>query len=340
MRAWVYKGPYEMAIEQISCPKVGPSDVRVRITAVGLCGSDIHGFSGQTGVRNPGTVMGHEVAGEVAELGFNVVHLDMGQQVVVQPIIYCGSCEACKSGKTNICPHKRMVGVNMDTIGGMSDFLVVPARNVLPISNKVPARAATLVESFAAGAGAVRCAGELDGRNVVIVGAGVVGVTTLLMARESSPEKIFIVDNSTRRLKVAEQLGAQPINFSYCDAAKEVLDRTHGVGAEVSFEAAGLTSSLRTAVNATKAGGKVVCIGNSQQTVEVDLQDIVANAKSIQGVYCYTDEDFRKAVAYVEKNRDLVTSFAEETARFEAAQELLTKLAKGEMEVFRAVVTL
>jgi L-iditol 2-dehydrogenase len=337
MRALVYKGPFQMEFEEIEYPQLGPADIIVKVRSVGMCGSDIHGFSGKTGRRSPGMVMGHEIAGEVVELGTKVQHVEKGQKVVIQPIISCGKCTVCKEGKTSICLNKKMIGVNMGTIGGLSEYLAVPKENAFPISQDIPYTLACLVEPFAVGVGAVRNSPLRKGQVVLIVGAGVIGLTILLMAREKNPQKIFIVDNNPRKLGIAKNLGAIPVNFTQNDPVAVVLQETNNIGADISFEAVGLSASVRTAMYATRPGGTVTWVGNSQKIIELDMQDVVVKAKNIQGVYCYTDDDFSRAITFVDHHRDLASIFVEKEVSFEQACALFMQLAKLEIEILRGV---
>lgn len=327
-----------MDMEDIAAPRPQADEVSVRIHATGICGSDIHGFSGKTGRRMPGMVMGHEIAGEVAESGEKVRHVTLGQRVVVQPIISCKTCQVCREGKTSICLNKKMVGVNMGTTGGLSEFIAVPGSNVFPIPDDMDYAIGTLAEPFAVGVSAVKAATINQHNNVLIVGAGLIGQTILLMALEQTPGKIFIVDNNERKLATAEKSGAIPINFSRQDPVSVILNITKGTGVDVAIEAVGVAASVKTAMAATRPGGQVVWVGNSQKLVEIDMQDVVVKAKQIQGVYCYTDMDFKKATDYIVRHRSEVELFIEKKASFLQATDLYTRLAKNELELFRGVV--
>jgi len=326
-----------MDIEEIEYPTPGSSDVIVKVRSVGMCGSDIHGFSGKTGRRVPGMVMGHEIAGEVVELGSDVQNVEKGQKVVIQPIIYCGKCVVCKEGKTSICLNKKMIGVNMGKTGGLSEYLAVPKQNVFPVPQDLPYPIACLVEPFAVGVGAVRNSNLQEGQVVLIVGAGVIGLTILLMVREHNPQKIFIVDKNPQKLEIAKNLGAIPVNFTQNDPVELVLQETNSIGADISLEAVGLSESVRTATYATRPGGSVTWIGNSQKLIELDMQDVVVKAKNIQGVYCYTDDDFAKAITFIHNNRDLVSVFVEKEVPFEEVCTVFTQLVKCEIEILRGV---
>lgn len=338
MKALIYRGPYEFALCDLQVPSPRAGEVLIKVGAVGVCGSDVHGFAGKTGRREPGMVMGHEIAGTVAALGDGVRTHHVGQHVVVQPIMYCGNCEPCRKDMTSVCLNKKMVGVNMGIVGGLAEYLPVRASSAFPISEKIPLSTAALVEPFAVGAGAVARSSVKDGDTVAIVGAGMIGLAVLVMVRQRKAARVFIVDQFAKKLEMAASLGAIPVNFRERDPLQTIREQTGGFGVDTSFEAVGIAQTTRLANSLAKTAGEIVWIGNSQKVIEVDMQEIVVLAKTIRGIYCYSDDDFRSAIRFVEANPDLAASFAEEKTDFHGAQELYTQLANGEKDLFRGVV--
>jgi threonine dehydrogenase-like Zn-dependent dehydrogenase len=244
MKALIYKNPYLMEIEEIEKPLLDDGEVLVRVEAVGACGSDVHGFAGKTGRRYPGMVMGHEISGVVEDISNNVPKSLLGESVVIQPIISCGSCKLCKLGLTSVCLNKKMVGVNMGVNGGLSEYLKVPYQNALKINKNVSPQVAAMVEPFAVGEGAVSLLDDsLTDKNVCIVGAGTIGLTTLFMTLKRKPKKVFIVDQNVRKLEIAESFGAIPINFLTENPKEVIFNQTDGLGVDVVFEAVGVSSS-------------------------------------------------------------------------------------------------
>lgn len=340
MKALIYKGPYEMEIEEIEQPTVKEDDIVVAVRAIGMCGSDIHGFSGKTGRRVPGMVMGHEISGEVYKVGKSVSGIKTGDRVVVQPIIYCGTCDMCRIGETSVCLNKQMVGVNMGRIGGLSEYVVIPQRNVFAVPEKMSFIHGALVEPFAVGVGAVRKSVIRKDDTVVIIGSGVIGITILVAVLRKGPKAVYMVDQVERKLDIAEEIGAVPINFSVQDPVETVMSQTGGKGADIAFEAVGITPSVQTAMAVTRTGGMAVWVGNSQRIIEVDMQDAVVKQKAIQAVYCYNDDDFRTAIEIVGDNPEIVSRFVEKEVSLECAPMLFDRLARGEEELLRGVVVL
>ena len=337
MKALVYNGPFDMTIEEIERPEPKENEVQIKVRAVGLCGSDIHGFSGKTGRRYPGMVMGHEISGEIWETGSNANKFKKGQKVVVQPIISCKTCLLCREGKNSICLNKKMVGVNMDKNGGFSEFIIVPEENVFPIPEDLPFSLGALVEPFAVAASAVRHAELKKESTLLITGAGVIGISILLLSREKGLKKIFVTDRIPNKLEAVKTFGGIPLNFTEVDPIAVIKKETSDLGVDCSIEAVGLSASVQTAQLSVRPGGRIVWVGNSQKIIELDMQDIVVFAKSIQGVYCYSDEDFNTAIDFIDNNREIVSGLVEKEVTFEETTELFTKLARGEIELFRGV---
>ena len=338
MKALIYKGPFEFSGEDIPVPEARAGEVLIRVGSVGICGSDVHGFAGKTGRREPGMVMGHEISGTVAALGPGVDTLGLGQRVVVQPIMYCGTCGPCRRGMTSVCLNKKMVGVNMGKTGGLAEYLVVRASSAFPISDTIPFSTAALVEPFAVGSGAVSRSGVKEGDTVAIVGGGMIGLAVLAMVLQRRPARVFVIDQFPKKLDMAKRLGAIPVNFSEEDPLTAILQATGDLGVDTSFEAVGISQTARLANSLAKTGGEIVWIGNSQRMIEIDMQEIVVRAKTIKGIYCYTDDDYRFAIRFVEGHAGLAGAFAEERIGLDGAQKLYTQLAKGEKDLFRGVV--
>jgi len=337
MKALIYHGPFDMRLEEIDNPQPELTKVLVKVAAVAICGSDVHGYAGKTGRRAPGMVMGHEISGTIESSCSRARRLQTGQKVAIQPIIACNNCEMCRAGNTSICPSRSFIGVDMGRIGGLAEYIAVGQGNVFPVSNDMPDCLACLTEPFAVGVSAVQKADIREGETVVIVGAGVIGLIVLMMVRRMASGQVWIVDKKTRNLELAKRLGGVPINFAEENPVERILEEIEG-GVDVAIEAVGCTVSVKTAMYATKNGGRVVWIGNSQKHIELDMQDVVVKGKSIQGTYCYSNDDFGKAIEIINQNRETAGEFVEEQVAPAEAPELFRKLGKEEMELLRGVV--
>ena len=135
MQALIWQGPHDMAVAELDRPVPGPGEVLIAVRAAGICGSDIHGYTGASGRRTPGMVMGHEFAGEVAAHGPGVDGPALGTRVAVNPLLYCGACPDCRAGHEQLCRRRSSIGVNLGQRGGFAEWVTVPARNAIPLAD-------------------------------------------------------------------------------------------------------------------------------------------------------------------------------------------------------------
>ena len=195
MKGIVYEGPDTLTYRDV--PDVTPrrGEVKIRVRACGICGSDVHGYMGITGRRTAPMIMGHEFAGEIAGLGQDVEGWKPGDRVSVYPVDFCGNCEMCKKGQVHLCLNKRAFGV-LDVDGAFAEYICVPAKCCFSLSDKVSFSMGSLFEPLAVAYRSVEHAGELEGKTVLIVGAGTIGLLALACVKMKKAGKILISDLS------------------------------------------------------------------------------------------------------------------------------------------------
>lgn len=177
MRSLCYTGPNQLELREALKPEPKEGEVLLRVRACGICGSDVHGFLGLTGRRLPPMTMGHEFSAEVAQLGPATGKFKVGDGVVVQPIHFCGHCVNCRNGMTNMCLNKEFFGV-LDKDGAMAEYVAVPEKLLYPLPKGCDYTIGALSEPFAVAYGAVKKAGSLTGKTVLIIGAGTIGIAS------------------------------------------------------------------------------------------------------------------------------------------------------------------
>lgn len=252
MRALVYHGPKNVSVDEVPDAKIEkPTDVLVKITTTNICGSDLHMYEGRTDVEQ-GKVLGHENMGQVIEIGAGVDRVKVGDYVCLPFNIGCGFCKNCEAGRTGFCltanPGSAGAAYGYADMGpyngGQAELLRVPYAdwNALVL----PADAAEkendyvmLSDILPTGYHGTELADVGIGESVVIYGAGPVGLMAAMSARLRGADQIFVVDRQSDRLKLAETIGATPIDDSNGDAVQQVLDLTRGEGADKGVEAVG-----------------------------------------------------------------------------------------------------
>ena len=206
MRRLIIPEPKNIILENVEEPTPGSKEVTIKIAYCGICGSDLHAFKGEHPFISLPATPGHEFSGIVSTIGKNVYDFKAGDRVTVEPSLVCGQCYNCKTGRYNICLNLRVMGCQGD--GAMADYLIVPADKVVPIPKNLSLKHAALVEPLAVGVHAVKRGGDLFNKNVVIIGAGTIGLSVLLCVVKAGAKNIIITDLSYERLELARQLGA------------------------------------------------------------------------------------------------------------------------------------
>ena len=335
MKALVFEGPGRMALRDRPEPPPGPGDVVVEVQAAGICGSDVHGFTGQTGRRTPGVVMGHEAAGVVVRVGSGVDSVRAGDRVALRSILACGSCDQCTVGRANTCRNRRGLGMSMD--GAYAELVLVPAALAVPIPDSVSFPAAALVEPLAVALHAVDAARARSGDRVLIAGAGTIGQLVLHALRADETFHIVVTDRSPHRLAAASHAGADAtVLVSGDDVVPDILAATRG-GADVAVDAVGIASALQQAVAAVRPGGRVICVGNSDPRIELPLQDLVSREVAIEGSYGFTAE-FEQAIELMAAGRLDPTPLVEHVAPLAEGERLFRELADGRLNALKVVL--
>ena len=341
MKAVVLRAIGELSYEDVPDAKIErPDDVLVRVRAVGICGSDIHGYLGQTGRRIPPMIMGHEMAGDVVSVGSAVTRLKPGDRVALFPMQTCGQCANCRAGKSNICQNRQLLGAGQTMKGALAEYISWPESSVFPIPDHLPYEKASLAEPTSVSAHGVNLAGIVPGDSVFLVGTGTIGLLALACVRVKSPSRVFVSDVSDDRLAAAVQWGADvTLNPSREDAVQSVKDQTGGIGADRAIEAVGNSPAAMQSIRATRSGGTVVWIGNSKKIIEIDMQEIVTRELTVQGSYAFTDRDFVEAIDLLAAGKVPVAKLIGMRGALADAPAMFAELASN-LNILKAVVVM
>jgi len=249
--------PGVLVLGEQSAPGTPPEGwALVDVGQVGVCGTDYHIFEGKHPYLEYPRIMGHEVSGTVAAIN-GAASVAVGQDVIINPYLACGKCVACRQGKPNCCVSIQVLGVHRD--GAMSEQIVVPVQNLLPIQGLSLVEAAT-VEFLAVGAHAVRRSMALGGSRALVIGAGPIGLGTALFARIAK-QHVTVMDVSAERLRFAgRQLGFLVIDGSKGSILEKISERTLGAGFDVVYDATGNSKSMMSAFTYVAHGGAMVMV--------------------------------------------------------------------------------
>ena len=307
MRACVIHQAEDLRLEEHDAPQLTSGRVLIRVRAGGICGSDLHYyFEGKNGdfvIREP-FIPGHEVAGEVAEVGAEVRRIRPGMRVAIHPGRTCGRCAACHAGRGNLCRNVFFMGSASrfpHMQGGFADYVVVDESQCHPVSDDLSFGTAAFAEPLAVALHAVERAGPILGRSVLITGAGPIGLLVLLAARQAGADRTCITDILDGPLALAASLGADAtVNVANSPAELEA-ERQRADGFEVAFEVSGNPAGLASCLELVQPGGIVVQVGSlpaGQVPVAGNL--VMAKEIDLRGSMRF-DREFAHAVACLDR---------------------------------------
>jgi L-iditol 2-dehydrogenase len=338
MKALVYTAPHRLELQDLATPSIKPDEALVRIRAVGVCGSDLHGFLGKSKKRIPPLVLGHEFCGEVAEVGNQVAGFKPGDPVVVYPLIGCGQCRFCRSRQENICPDRKVYG--LDFHGGLAEYVSVPGHCLFQMPGEMSFLEGSLVEPLANAIHVMEKCGDVAGQTGVVIGAGPIGLLSFWEARQLGADKLAIVDINPRRLETIMDLGPDlVIDASKQEPVRTILDWTHGQGVDFSIDAVGSSVCRSNSVGCTAMGGTVVWIGLEEDLCEIDSRAVVTREVQIRGTYAYTKANFTGAISLLETKALPYRTFTR-IADFTDGQTIFDDLASGRSSITKAVFML
>lgn len=338
MKAIVYEGPEQLVEKELPEPEPKDGEVKLKVRACGICGSDVHGYLGSTGRRIPPMVMGHEFCGEVVKRGKGATRFPLGMRVSVYPVDFCGTCEMCKKGDVHLCLHKKAYGV-LDVNGAFAEYICVPEKCCFPIADDVSDAVASLMEPLAVAYRGVSHAGTLAGKTVLLVGTGTIGLLALACVKKEKPEKIIVSDLSDSRLKLAKKMGADAIiNPEKEDFHKRILEESAGLGVDVAIEAVGVEATVQQAMSALRFGGKAVWIGNNKPFISINMQEVVTRELSVYGSFLYGYEEFQKVVQSINEGSIQVEPLISATISLNNVPKYFETLAHSPGNLIKVIV--
>lgn len=295
MKALVFVGPRDMQYLDVPTPEPGPGQVRIRVKAVSICGSDSGGYKGGSAMRTPGLVMGHEFSGVIDKLGAEVEGLKVGQRVGTVTNLFCETCRDCRDGLQNVCVNRAIIGTTMPKYGpypgAMSDYVIAPAKKIIPLADHVSFNEAALAEPLSISLRATKHVKDVEGKTVVVYGAGPIGLLAMQCLRARNTGRIIAVDIADNRLDMAKECGATDvINSKAQDVIKVIEGMTNGEGVDIVFDAVGAPETINNGIEIVRCGGTVVWIGLAVPVLELDYKHAVCKEITFQCSYMYTTE--------------------------------------------------
>jgi L-gulonate 5-dehydrogenase len=323
-------------------PAPGPGEVVVGSMSVGICGSDYHFFSGHLTAEAGGgdeafpKIQGHEVGGVIEAVGPECSpELEQGRPVALYPLSACGHCYPCRVGRPNTCDNFKLIGIHVD--GGLQERLRLPQRQVFAIDVDDPAVAA-MAEPVSIGVRALVRARLDPGERVVVLGAGPIGQSVCMLAREREAE-VLVVDPQESRLGLSREMGAEVLVWGERDeVVRSAQEWAGGEGVPVAVDATGVPDAVRAAVDMAASAGRVVQVGMSGEEVSLRVGSFTEKELDMLGVSCCGGGEFATAVAAVERNRQLVRRLISHEFELRRAPEAIDFAMANPSEVMKVVI--
>jgi (R,R)-butanediol dehydrogenase/meso-butanediol dehydrogenase/diacetyl reductase len=301
MKAALWYGVKDVRVEEIEEPKVLEGTVKVKVKWCGICGSDLHEYLGgpifiPVGQPHPlsknvaPVVLGHEFSGEVVEVGEGVSKFKKGDRVIVEPMVVCGECPACKEGKYNLCEKLGFHGL-CGSGGGFAEYTVFPQEYIHKIPEGMSYEQAALVEPMAVALHSIRIAKFVTGNTALVLGSGPIGLATIECLKAAGASLVIVLQRKSIRQEYAKRAGADYVlDPNECDIATEVKKLTDGLGVDVAFETTGAKIGLDTGLDSLKFEGTLVVTSIWEGEVNINPNKLVFTEKKIVGTLAYRHE--------------------------------------------------
>jgi 2-desacetyl-2-hydroxyethyl bacteriochlorophyllide A dehydrogenase len=291
MHALVYTGTQKLVYREEKNPKVVNGESIVKVSASGICGSDMHAYHGKDNRRIPPLILGHEISGTIEQGKY------AGKKVILNPLITCGRCNYCTNGKEHLCNKRIILGMNkpIERQGGFAEYVSIPNQNIYELPKTLEMKEAPIAEPTAVALHAVEL-GEnaisktLKNSKALVIGGGAIGLLSgLILSKIKNCKKIVIVDPNEKRLnQCSKYLDADPVKPDSKNIINDYFD--------IVFDTVGMEETRQNAIRAVKPGGAIIHIGLTQSGGSFDFRKTTLQEITIIGTYCYTNKDFEKTL--------------------------------------------
>jgi L-iditol 2-dehydrogenase len=337
MKAAFVTGLRETQIRDIPIPEIKKDEVLIKVKTVGVCGSDLHVFQGTHAFRKPPVILGHEIAGEVFQIGEEVKKFKVGDRVTINPSVMCYSCNQCKNGLINLCENRRVPGTE-SWIGTFVEYFPAPESVVYPIKSGISYPVATLTEPLAVAMHILRQIKSAGKQSMAIIGCGTIGILTLFLARQQGYREILCCDPAPYNREMAMKLGAKcAINPIQDDPVQAAYTLTGGQGVDVCIIAAGSPDIVTQASAMTKKGGEIVLVSMITNPIPVNTYSLVFREQTLRGSMLYTPDDFEKALEIINSGISMDV-FITHQFPLENVQEAMRVLSEKKENVIKIIL--
>ena len=291
MQALVYTDTKTLIYREEKNPKLVKGESIIKVTASGICGSDMHAYHGKDNRRNPPLILGHEISGVINK------GKETGKNVVLNPLITCGSCDYCKNGREHLCSKRIILGMNkpIERQGGFAEYVSIPNKNIYELPKNLNIKEAPIAEPCAVALHAVelgenKLSKPIEDNKALIIGAGAIGLLCgLILSKVKNCKDIVIIDPNDKRLK-------ESLKYLNADGFKPNNKNIINDHYNIVFDTVGLETTRQQAIRCIKPGGIIIHIGLTQPSGTFDFRKATLQEIAFIGTYCYTNKDFEKTL--------------------------------------------
>ena len=273
-------------MNEVDVPKFGHNDVLIKVTQTAICGTDVHIYNWDQWAQKTipiGMTVGHEFVGEIVAMGNNVSSFEIGLRVSGEGHITCGHCRNCRAGRRHLCIHTVGVGVNRN--GAFAQYLCLPADNVFPVAAQIDNAHAAIFDPLG-NAAHTALSFDLVGEDVLITGAGPIGVMAAAIARHAGSRNVVVTDVNPYRLELAERMGAtRAVNVSNTQLTDVMQELHMSEGFDVGLEMSGAIPALEQMLTTMNHGGKIAMLGLPSDKMAIDWSQVIFKGLTIKGIY-------------------------------------------------------
>ncbi|MEM2110940.1 MAG: alcohol dehydrogenase catalytic domain-containing protein [Candidatus Bathyarchaeia archaeon] len=298
-----YEANKPLKVEDVQAPRINPSDVLVKIKKCGICHTDIAIWSGTFPPRKgPPLILGHEISGEIVNVGENVKNFNVGDRIAVDSFISCSKCFYCLTGNDNLCERGKRIGIDVD--GGFAEFISIPEENAIKLPDEITFSEAALLEPMSICYRAVKVANVQIEDVVALFGLGGLGLITLQLLAKLRGAKVIAIDVIEEKLQTAKELGAtEVINAAEKNPVEEIMKMTSNRGADCAIEVVGRPITQEQAVRCIRKGGKAVLVGAAMEPIKVNPQRFFREEINITGAFGCQKSDLPKLIEIIKEGK-------------------------------------
>ena len=294
--------PGEIVFQKVAIPVCKENQVLIKIMKIGICGSDIHVYHGKHPFTSYPVTQGHEVSGEIIDVGKHVQVFRKGQKATIEPQVYCGQCYPCRHGKYNLCEKLKVMG--FQTTGIASEYFAVDASKVTLLPEVISYEEGAMIEPLAVAVHSIKQIGDVEGKKIAVLGAGPIGNLVAQTAKGMGAESVMITDISQLRLEIAKECGIDVcVNSKEKDFGEAMLETFGSDKADAIFECAGNNITMGQAIKHARKGSDIVLVAVFDEIAQIDLAVVNDHELDIKSSMMYRHDDYVDAIRLVNEKK-------------------------------------